>query len=600
MTTATQDTDDLLQQIQGLQADNAQLHQTLQDLQTSVARWTERRNQEMHAEALEQKKAEILQRVFYRIAERATAGLPFFDFLQTVHSLLGELLYAKNCFVALQNNAKNTLDFPYYIDEKDGDSQQVSDVPLRKGLTEYVLRNASPQLIDAARFAALQQSGEITEATGDLSFTTWLGVPLKINGNISGVLAVQSYEADSRYNEQDADVLMYVANHVSAAIERYRALDSLRSSEAMYRSLFENLDAGVGVGVIQKLQLVYASPSMEKILGNPLEQLLSRPFAEFIYPPDLDSVVQRHSRRLQGEALEPRFRFRVVTETGEIRTLELSAVTIPWNQRKGTLMFLVDTTARLEAEQNQRTVLKQQTELNDLKSRFITMASHEFRTPLAAIHGSVELLMHYETRMSVEKKQLVLAKIDDAVERMTHMLENVLLIGRTGAGQLQFKPRPLALTVFCNGLLDELRGAMENQLKRVHLEMELPASDSYYLLDDTLIRNIVGNLLSNAIKYSPRGGNVHFAIREVDSTLVITVSDQGIGIPLADQQKLFESFHRASNVGAIAGTGLGLSIVKEAVSCHQGSISVSSTEGQGSVFTVVLPTVPETQPVSAA
>lgn len=117
----------------------------------------------------------------------------------------------------------------------------------------------------------------------------------------------------------------------------------------------------------------------------------------------------------------------------------------------------------------------------------------------------------------------------------------------------------------------------------------MPPADHYYWLDDSLIRNIVGNLLSNAIKYSPYGGEVDLSVQEHDGQLVFTVSDQGIGIPETDHAQLFSSFHRASNVGTIAGTGLGLSIVKEAVLCHQGSITVTSQEGQGSRFTVCLP-----------
>jgi signal transduction histidine kinase len=216
------------------------------------------------------------------------------------------------------------------------------------------------------------------------------------------------------------------------------------------------------------------------------------------------------------------------------------------------------------------------------------MASHEFRTPLATIHGSVDLLMHYDDRMPVDKKRLTLLKIDDAVERMTHMLENVLVIGRSDAGRLQFKPQPSQVAVFCKSLVDELRSAMAEPFRRIQMAMDLPRDTDAYLVDEVLIRNIVGNLLSNAIKYSPHGGQVTLRVRPRPGELVITVSDQGIGIPLADQPQLFESFHRASNVGNISGTGLGLAIVRDAVQCHGGSISLESTPGEGSTFTVVL------------
>lgn len=582
--------DRLQEQVQALQAKNRQLQAALDEQQTLASQWVERRTRELQAEALEQKKAEALQSVFYRIAERATAGLTLYDFLKTVHQLLGELLYAKNFYVCLSHPSKNSVDYPYYEDEKDGDTMQRYGVPRKRGMTEFVLRTAQPELIDAARFVQLQTSGEITQASGDLSFSSWLGVPMQMQGRVRGVLVVQGYEPHVHYSENDADILGFVANHVGAALERQQAMEEIRNSEARYRSVIENV--GVGVVVVQDGRMVFANPSMVRIVGHSLEYLLAHPFTATIHPDDIPTVVERHQRRLRGEEVEVNYNFRVVTQTGQVRTLELSAVLIQWSQRDATLLFVVDATARMQAEENQQIALQQQIALNDMKARFITMASHEFRTPLATIHGSVELLQHYEDRMPADKKLHTLQKIDDAVERMTHMLENVLVIGRTDAGRLEFKPRTLSITTFCHGLVDELRSAMARQLVGVRLQLELPPAEQLFWLDDTLIRNIVGNLLSNAIKYSPQGGDVRFAVRNQGDALVFTVSDQGIGIPEADQAALFVSFHRASNVGPIAGTGLGLSIVKEAVTCHLGDIRVDSMVGQGSTFTVTLPTHP--------
>ncbi len=592
MNTTPQAQMDLLQQqLLALQAENRTLQAALNAQQTQASQWWEQRTRELQREAQEQKKAETLQRVFYRIAERATAGLPFYDFLKAVHELLGELLYAKNFYVCLCRPNQTTVDFPYYVDEKDGDTMQCNDVTRGRGMTEFVLRTEEPQLIDAKRFLALQACGEITEATGDLTFTTGLGVPMKVEGRTSGALVVQGNDDGVEpYSEADADILNFVANHVGAAIERYQAIEAMRSSEARYRLVIENV--GVGVVVVQDGRMVFANPSMVRIVGHPLDYLLSQPFTATIHPDDMPAVLDRHQRRLRGEAVETHYGFRVITQQGEERALELSAVIIQWNQRNATLLFVVDATARLQTEQSQRLALQQQIALNDMKTRFIAMASHEFRTPLATIHGSVELLQHYNDRMPADKKLLTLQKIDDAVERMTHMLENVLVIGRTDAGRLEFKPHVLGITTFCHGLVDEMRSAMARQLAQAQLQLhlDLPPVEQFYWLDDTLIRNIVGNLLSNAVKYSPQGGVVLFAVQELDGALVLTVRDEGIGIPQADQAQLFASFHRASNVGPIAGTGLGLSIVKEAVTCHQGQIAVHSTEGRGSTFTVTLPT----------
>jgi len=574
-------------QHQVLQAQHQALQQERQRQELAARQWMAQRTREMEAEAQEQRKAELLQRVFYRIAERAAANLSFYDFLQTVHGLLGELLYARNCYVCLYDAQKQIKDFPYYVDERDGDTLQRSNVPYRRGLTEFVLRTAKPQIIDAERLKALEASGEVTEGSGDMSFSSWLGVPMQIHGQIGGILAVQGYEPGIAYSASDADILSFVANHVSSAIERYQALDELRKSEARYRTVIENV--GVGVVVVQDGRMVFANASLERVAGHPLDYLLSQPFTVAVHPDDLSMVIDRHQRRLRGENVEASYDVRVITQTGETRILELTAVRIEWAKHPAVLLFLVDTTARREAEQNKRIALQKQSELNDIKTRFISMASHEFRTPLATIHGSVELLQHYGDRIPADKKQLTLQKIDDAVERMTHMLENVLVIGRGEARQMEFRPRPLALTPFCMGLLDELRSAMSQQYAQVRLVLDLPPPERHYLLDAALIRNIAGNLLSNALKYSPQGGDVALRVQEQGAHLVLTISDQGIGIPEADQAQLFESFHRASNVGPIAGTGLGLSIVKDAVTCHNGSIAVQSQIGQGTCFTVTLP-----------
>jgi signal transduction histidine kinase len=155
---------------------------------------------------------------------------------------------------------------------------------------------------------------------------------------------------------------------------------------------------------------------------------------------------------------------------------------------------------------------------------------------------------------------------------------------------MEFRPKPLGLWNFCLGLLDELRSAMTAHCMTLRWVVELPPSQEHFLLDDALMRNIVENLLSNAIKYSSSGGEVRLSAGFADGVLTITVADQGIGVPLHDQANLFESFHRASNVGAVAGTGLGLTIVREAVQRHGGTISVHSEVGVGSSFTVTLPT----------
>ena len=574
----------LQQQYGALEAKYRDLQLEKQKQETSANLWLEQRTRELQAEAREQKKAETLQRVFYRIAERAAADLSFYDFLQSVHGLLGELLYAKNCYVCLYDAQKHRKDFPYYVDERDGDALQLSNVPYRQGLTEFVLSTGKPQIIDATRLKVLEADGDVTEGSGDMTFSSWLGVPMHIRGTIGGVLAVQGYEPGVAYSDTDADILSFVANHVSSAIERYQALDELRKSEERYRTVIENV--GVGVVVVQDGRMVFANPSLERIVGHPREYLLSQPYTATVHPEDLPVMRERHERRLRGDDVDSMYGFRVITQTGEVRSLELSAVQIEWGKREATLIFVVDATARLQAELTQRQTLQRQTELNDMKSRFISVASHEFRTPLAFILSSAELLKHYGDRLPEPEKADVIATIETGVQRMTQMLDRVLLLGKVEAQMLAFQPAQINLQLLCQDLVEDAR--IQHSETGCELALEFEARPEVGLFDEKLLRHIFGNLLSNAIKYSPQGGKVSFRVFSLEEHVVFEVADQGIGIPAEELPHLFEWFHRASNVGEIQGTGLGLAIVKNSVDLHGGHINVTSVVGQGTRFTVTI------------
>lgn len=230
--------------------------------------------------------------------------------------------------------------------------------------------------------------------------------------------------------------------------------------------------------------------------------------------------------------------------------------------------------------------LRQEAEkLVELKSRYISMTSHEFRTPMTAIQMSAELLEHYSHKWSDEKKQKHLLRIQSSIKNMTQLLDDILTIGKGEAGKLEFNPAPLDLLQFCKEIVEE------QQVATVESRINFVASGDleHAFLDEKLLRHILTNLLSNALKYSPSGGEVNFKIDEHDRKLVLEIQDSGIGIPEMDLQNLFQSFQRAKNVGNIAGTGLGLAIVKKCVDRHNGQIAVSSRVNEGTTFTVILP-----------
>jgi signal transduction histidine kinase len=271
----------------------------------------------------------------------------------------------------------------------------------------------------------------------------------------------------------------------------------------------------------------------------------------------------------------------------ELPTSQFQEARIAVSGASEVLVLVRDITQRKQAESDIRNALEKEQELGELKSRFISMTSHEFRTPLSVILSSAEILNHFD--LTEVETQLQFQQIYNAVQYMTQLLEDVLFISKVEAGKLMFEPTAITLTPFCRDLARQLQPTV-NQGCAVHFSSSL--SDSLIaLFDGKMLRQILTNLLSNAIKYSLPDGQVTFDLELVaEETMVqFQVSDRGIGIPPEDQVHLFESFHRASNVGTLPGTGLGLTIVKRCVEAHQGAIAWKSQVGMGTTFTVTLP-----------
>lgn len=230
--------------------------------------------------------------------------------------------------------------------------------------------------------------------------------------------------------------------------------------------------------------------------------------------------------------------------------------------------------------------LKAEREVGELKTRFVSLVSHEFRTPLGVTMSAVELLRNYMDRLPVAKRDELLNDIHHSTLRMASMMEQVLLLGRVEAGKLSYQSVPVDLAELVGKLTDESLSATN---RKCPVEYFLQGDLSGAAGDEGMMRHIFANLLSNAVKYSEPGTRVEFSVRREGDTAVFSVRDHGIGIPPADQARLFEAFHRAGNVGETPGTGLGLLIVKRCVELHHGTIGFDSQVGEGTTFTVRLP-----------
>ncbi|MEX0268872.1 ATP-binding protein [Leptolyngbyaceae cyanobacterium UHCC 1019] len=245
-----------------------------------------------------------------------------------------------------------------------------------------------------------------------------------------------------------------------------------------------------------------------------------------------------------------------------------------------------------QLKNSERTILnawEQEQELNLLKSSFISMASHEFRTPMTTIRTSTELLQKFDRELTEQKKHDYFERIKAAIRQITHLLDEILLLGSGEAGGLRYRPEPLDLTKFCIELIEDLQFSHSQHYT---ITAEYEGDCSIVEMDAALLWHILTNLLSNAIKYSPPKSKIQFSLCCQADTATFRVQDHGIGIPLKDQSHLFETFYRCSNVGKVQGTGLGLAIAKKCVDLHRGDIQVTSELGKGAVFAVALPMRP--------
>jgi len=239
-------------------------------------------------------------------------------------------------------------------------------------------------------------------------------------------------------------------------------------------------------------------------------------------------------------------------------------------------------------EQSQEEVmraLKKERELNNMKSQFVTIASHEFRTPLATILSSAALIGRYAKSEDEDKRQKHVLRIKSAVTNLTEILNDFMSIGKLEEGRIHSIPVFTMLPDFCLGLTEEIKGLCKEG-QRISFTHE---GNSDVWVDKQLLRNVIFNLLSNAIKYSDPGKLIKLNVKADGKTIFIEITDQGIGIPETDQVHIFDRFFRAQNAGNAQGTGLGLNIVQNYVELMGGQVSFSSEVGVGTTFHVQLP-----------
>jgi PAS domain S-box-containing protein len=376
--------------------------------------------------------------------------------------------------------------------------------------------------------------------------------------------------------------------------EHQRTEAALLQREEQFRRVF--YEAPIGMALLGWNGRIFrVNQALCKMLGYTQSELIGLTGKKFVHPEDwerkLPYLAQLRNREIESFQLEERF----LKKNQEILWGNLTSMVM--RDEEGEILYglamIKDITEHKVAEVEILKALEQERELSQLRSSFISLVSHEFRTPLTTIQSSTELLERYSEKLSDDKKLNHLIRIQSAVQRMTQLLDDVLTIGKAEAGKLKFEPAPIDLEAFCRYLVENMQAIVASQHINAnhHHRLTFVTQGNFHnaQMDEKLLEHIITNLLSNAIKYSTQGGTVQFELICDRNLAIFRIQDNGIGIPQKDLQHLFESFGRASNVGNIPGTGLGLAIVKQCVDLHKGKIAVESEVGFGTTFTVTLP-----------
>lgn len=372
--------------------------------------------------------------------------------------------------------------------------------------------------------------------------------------------------------------------------QRTRELDSavhaLEESQHLYSLIAHNFPDGTINVLDRDLRYVFAEGMEYSRFGTDHTQMIGKEYLSLLQPDDVPHVRSELEKALKGASRT----FELIRRSN---TYILNAVPLFDQDEKVDRILLVEKniSEQKQAEQDMINALTKERELNELKSRFVSMASHEFRTPLATILSSVNLVSRHAENGNREGIDKHVGRITSSVDNLTAILNDFLSLEKLEQGKVHCKPEEFDLCELVRSVCDEVGSiAKEGQ----HIELKGPSSSCTVQLDPQLMRNILLNLLSNAVKYSPEHSAIHLTV-ELADRLKITVRDEGMGIPKEDQQHLFERFFRAKNATNIQGTGLGLNIVRKHVDLMEGTINFESATEKGTTFIISLPTHLEKQ-----
>ena len=530
-------------------------------------------------------KSALLHSMRLRIDEAAHSTPDFATLMRSVHEILCEVVDARNLITALINTDRNSLEFPYWVDEMTDVSEaspRIEDLddPENRRLTLELLRGNIPNILSGEDMAALSEAGRI-RFVGVIP-KSWMGVPLKVRGKGIGALIVQNYTGPTQYTRHDLDILLDVSEQIALAIERQRHDELSQTAEEIFR----DIPSGLFIYKYRdpdQLVLESANPAALRLIGRRLEEARGMLFTD-IWPRGtllgsyLDCLrtgvpFDKEAHLYADQRIRGFFRIHAFALPG----------------RKVAVAF-EDVTERQQVQQDLIRAKEMAESANRAKSEFLANISHEVRTPLNGIMGMLQLAMQCDVPPELGD---YLRTALESSRNLLRVLNDVLDFTKVDAGKMELLDREFDL--------DELLGQAVNFFKALAMDKKIGLALSAqrnlgrFVGDEGRLRQILFNLMGNALKFTDHG-NVTLEAwpvgeRDGAARILFTVRDDGIGIPDDKLAYVFESFTQVDGTYSrrYQGTGLGLPIVKRLVALMGGNIAVESAEGQGTTISFTLP-----------
>ncbi len=531
----------------------------------------------------ERVRAEKAQNLYYSIANLTTQSQDLNELFHNIHTELAKVISVNNFYISLYQAGDSIVNFPYFVDEYYKGNPSTIKRPVGKGITEYAINYNKPLFLHEKDIKALINE-KVIVWEGKIP-KIWLGVPLRLENQSIGLIAIQAYNERVKYDFKDLDLLDFISGQIAIAIDRKQAELALLRSEKKFRDIFESFQ-DIYFRCKVNGEITNVSPSVYELVGYDEGEVLGMNITDYyLYNTKTKDLVRQLVKRKSVRNFEAS----VITKKGDILQC-ICNVRLVYNEQNHPVEIegVARDITKLKKANLELLHAKEIAERSlKVKETFLANMSHEIRTPMNGVIGMIDLLA--STELANEQKEYVHI-IKKSSETLLNILNSILDLSKIEAGKMKLKTN----TVYLKDTLEKLYALFSQQAlaKNInlfyHIDERIP---TYLKLDEIRLLQVFSNLISNAIKFTKGGGaiNVDLKLSKKEGKSIFIkaeIRDSGIGISKENIDKLFSNFSQLDNSStkSYGGTGLGLAISKELTKLMGGEIGVYSSPGFGSTF----------------